>query len=86
MAAFSKLRQDLATADRHIAEAQARDAPSLRRRRVPGRCGMTYRQLLWACLVAGFIAGYTTHRSSWQEPATLAEIYARQILAAMEPE
>jgi hypothetical protein len=28
MAAFSKLRQDLATADRHIAEAQARDARS----------------------------------------------------------
>jgi hypothetical protein len=33
-----------------------------------------------------FIAGYTTHRNSWQESATLAEIYARQILAAMEPE
>ena len=52
----------------------------------PGRWGMTYRQLLWLCLVSGFIAGYTVHRSSWQEPATLAEIYARQILAAMEPE
>jgi hypothetical protein len=47
---------------------------------------MTYRQLLWLCLVAGFITGYTTHRSSWQEPATLAEIYARQTRAAMDPE
>jgi hypothetical protein len=43
---------------------------------------MTLRQLLWLCLVAGFIAGYTTHRSSWQESATLAKIYARQLLTA----
>jgi hypothetical protein len=47
---------------------------------------MTYRQLLWLCLMAGFIAGYTTHRSGWQEAATLAEVYARQILAVKEPE